>query len=66
MSEINEYVTAINLVMGSDVTLHFISLSSSILASYLVFHHDRILLMRYAAQILMLFWKSITYVHTAD
>ena len=48
MSKINEYVTAINLAMGSGVTLQVISPSSSILASYLVFHHDRILLMRYA------------------
>ena len=29
MSEINEYVTAINLAMGSCVALQFISLSSS-------------------------------------
>jgi hypothetical protein len=37
MSKINEYVTAINLAMGSGVTLQVISPSSSILASYLVF-----------------------------
>ena len=37
MSKINEYATAINLAMGSGVTLQVISPSSSILASYLMF-----------------------------